>query len=62
MPIEILLIEDSPGDVRLTQEVFRDANPLIHLNVATDGIDGLAFLSVRESTPALPARILSCWI
>jgi two-component system, chemotaxis family, response regulator Rcp1 len=44
MAIEILLIEDSPGDVRLTQEAFRDANPLIHLNVATDGVDGMAFL------------------
>jgi chemotaxis family two-component system response regulator Rcp1 len=44
MPIEILLIEDSPGDVRLTQEAFRDANPLIHLNVAMDGVDGMAFL------------------
>ena len=27
MPIEVLLVEDSPGDVRLTQEAFRDANP-----------------------------------
>jgi chemotaxis family two-component system response regulator Rcp1 len=44
MPIEILLIEDSPGDVRLTQEAFRDANPLIHLNVAADGVEGMAFL------------------
>jgi chemotaxis family two-component system response regulator Rcp1 len=44
MPIEILLIEDSPGDVRLTQEAFRDANPLIHLNVSMDGVDGMAFL------------------
>ena len=26
MPIEVLLVEDSPGDVRLTQEAFRDAN------------------------------------
>ena len=44
MPIEILLVEDSPGDVRLTQEAFREANPLIHLNVANDGVDGMAFL------------------
>ena len=29
MPIEVLLVEDSPGDVRLTQEAFRDANPSI---------------------------------
>ena len=29
MPIHVLLVEDSPGDVRLTQEAFRDANPSI---------------------------------
>ena len=34
MPIEVLLVEDSPGDVRLTQEAFRDANSSIHLSVA----------------------------
>ena len=55
MPIEILLIEDSPGDVRLTQEAFRDANPLIHLNVAMDGVDGMAFLR-REGTHAKAPR------
>lgn len=55
MPIEILLVEDSPGDVRLTQEAFRDANPLIHLNVAMDGVDGMAFLR-REGTHAKAPR------
>ena len=50
MPIEILLIEDSAGDVRLTQEAFRDANPLIHLNVSMDGVDGMAFLR-RQGDP-----------
>jgi two-component system, chemotaxis family, response regulator Rcp1 len=44
MPIQVLLVEDSPGDVRLTQEAFRDANRSIHLNVATDGVDAMAFL------------------
>ena len=28
-PIEVLLVEDSPGDVRLTQEAFRDVNQLV---------------------------------
>jgi len=45
MPIEVLLIEDSPGDVRLTQEAFRDANPAINLHVASDGVEAMAFLS-----------------
>lgn len=44
MPIEVLLIEDSPGDVRLTQEAFRDANHFVHLQVATDGVDAMALL------------------
>ena len=44
MPIEVLLVEDSPGDVRLTQEAFREANGSIHLHVATDGVEAMAFL------------------
>jgi chemotaxis family two-component system response regulator Rcp1 len=44
MPIEVLLVEDSPGDVRLTREAFRDANRAIHLNVACDGVEAMAFL------------------
>jgi two-component system, chemotaxis family, response regulator Rcp1 len=44
MPIEILLVEDSPGDVRLTQEAFRDANRSHRLHVASDGADAMAFL------------------
>jgi CheY-like chemotaxis protein len=42
--IDVLLIEDSPGDVRLTQEAFRDANVSIRLHVATDGVEAMAFL------------------
>jgi chemotaxis family two-component system response regulator Rcp1 len=43
-PIQVLLVEDSPGDVRLTQEAFRDANTAIHLHVASDGVEAMAFL------------------
>jgi two-component system, chemotaxis family, response regulator Rcp1 len=43
-PIEVLLVEDSPGDVRLTKEAFRDANRRIHLHVASDGLEAMAFL------------------
>jgi CheY-like chemotaxis protein len=43
-PLEVLLIEDSPGDVRLTKEAFRDANISIHLHVASDGMEGMNFL------------------
>jgi len=44
MPIEVLLVEDSPGDIRLTQEAFREANRAIRLHVAMDGVEAMAFL------------------
>jgi CheY-like chemotaxis protein len=44
MPIEVLLVEDSPGDVRLTQEAFREANRSIRLHVAVDGVEAMGFL------------------
>ena len=43
-PLEVLLVEDSPGDVRLTQEAFRDAQASINLHVAFDGVEAMAFL------------------
>jgi two-component system, chemotaxis family, response regulator Rcp1 len=43
-PTEVLLVEDSPGDVRLTREAFREANKSIHLHVASDGVEAMAFL------------------
>jgi|SRR5580658_317476 two-component system, chemotaxis family, response regulator Rcp1 len=42
--IDVLLVEDSPGDVRLTQEAFREANVSVHLHVACDGVEAMAFL------------------
>jgi two-component system, chemotaxis family, response regulator Rcp1 len=42
--IEVLLVEDSPGDVRLTREAFKDAKVHIHLHVASDGAEAMAFL------------------
>jgi two-component system response regulator len=44
MTVEVLLVEDSPGDVRLTQEVFEEANSSIKLHVASDGVEAMAFL------------------
>jgi chemotaxis family two-component system response regulator Rcp1 len=40
----VLLVEDSPGDVRLTQEAFRAANPSVYLHVANDGVEAMIFL------------------
>jgi len=55
MHIEVLLVEDSPGDVRLTQEAFREANPSIRLHVASDGVEAMAFLR-REGPNAVAPR------
>jgi two-component system, chemotaxis family, response regulator Rcp1 len=44
MPIEVLLVEDSPGDVRLTQEAFRGSGKAVRLHLAADGIEAMAFL------------------
>ena len=54
MPLEVLLIEDNPGDVRLTQEAFRDANMHVRLHVASDGVEAMAFLRHEETYAHAP--------
>lgn len=54
LPIEVLLVEDSPGDVRLTCEAFRDANERIHLHVASDGVEAMSFLRREEPNQDAP--------
>jgi CheY-like chemotaxis protein len=54
-PIEVLLVEDSPGDVRLTREAFKDAKVHINLHVASDGARAMAFLK-REGEHANASR------
>ena len=53
MQKQVLLVEDSPGDVRLTREAFRDANGSIKLHVATDGVEAMSFL--RREGPNIDA-------
>src|ERR1700735_4070423 len=55
MPIEVLLVEDSPGDVRLTQEAFREYSKPVRLHLAADGIEAMAFLR-REGLYASAPR------
>ena len=43
-PIEILLVEDNLGDVRLTQETLKEFEQQNHISVAKDGVEALAFL------------------
>ena len=54
MPMEVLLVEDSAGDVRLTQEAFRDANSSIHLHVVRDGVEAMAFLRRQKPHSGAP--------
>ena len=43
-PIEILLVEDNPGDVRLVKEALRDGKVLNKLHAVKDGVEALDFL------------------
>ncbi|HEY3196374.1 MAG TPA: response regulator [Nitrospirales bacterium] len=43
-PMEILLVEDNPGDVRFTSEVLKEAQVRNNLSVAKDGVEAIAFL------------------
>ena len=43
-PFEILLVEDNPGDVRLSRETLKDFKVLNHLSVVGDGVEAMAFL------------------
>ena len=56
--MKVLLVEDNPGDVRLTQEAFKVQGSDIDLKVAVDGMEALKFLKkedeyVNEETPDL---------
>ncbi len=54
VPIEILLVEDNPGDVRLTKEALKDAKVRNTLHVAMDGVDAVAFLRKQGKHAAAP--------
>jgi two-component system, chemotaxis family, response regulator Rcp1 len=43
-PMEILLVEDNPGDVRFTAEVLKEAQVSNNLSIAKDGVEAIAFL------------------
>lgn len=43
-PLEILLVEDNPADIRLTSEAFKDSNVRHHLHAVRDGVEALNYL------------------
>jgi two-component system, chemotaxis family, response regulator Rcp1 len=52
--IDILLVEDSPGDVRLTQEALAEARVANRLHVVGDGVEALAFLKRTGRYASVP--------
>ena len=53
-PVEILLVEDNPGDARLTREALNEAKIRNHLHHAMDGVEALAFLRREGKHGAAP--------
>ena len=53
-PIEILLVEDNPADVRLTMEAFKEACVPARWSFATNGDEALGFLRRRSAGAGLP--------
>lgn len=53
-PIEILLVEDNPGDVRLTQEVLKDGKVNNHLSIVDDGEKAISFLKKQPPYTQAP--------
>ncbi|MGD0049005.1 MAG: response regulator [Bryobacteraceae bacterium] len=53
-PIEVLLAEDNPGDVRLTMEAMRESKVLVNLSVVPDGEEALAFLRKQGAYEGAP--------
>ena len=46
--ITILLIEDNPGDVRLTQEAFKEGKKNVNLDVVMDGVEAINYLYKKD--------------
>ena len=53
-PVDILLVEDNPGDIRLTKEAFKDGKIANTLHVVEDGVDALDFLFQRNDYADAP--------
>lgn len=53
-PVHILLVEDNPGDIRLTREAFTEQSIANELHVTTDGAEALDFLHRRNGYEGAP--------
>jgi CheY-like chemotaxis protein len=52
--IEVLLVEDNPGDVRLTMEALKEGKMLNHVSVVGDGVEALSFLRRKDKFGQAP--------
>ena len=60
-PIEILLVEDNPGDARLTLQAFKEARVINNFTVLEDGVEALAYLRRQRASANQYSRIRSSW-
>ncbi|HLP91826.1 MAG TPA: response regulator [Nostocaceae cyanobacterium] len=54
MPIEVLLVEDNPGDAELTRIALEDSKIAVNLSVVEDGVEALAFLRKQDQYVNVP--------
>ncbi|WP_414575825.1 response regulator [Anabaena sp. CCY 9402-a] len=54
IPIQVLLVEDNPGDVELTRIALEDSKISVNLNVVEDGVEAMAFLRKQEQYADVP--------
>jgi chemotaxis family two-component system response regulator Rcp1 len=57
-PIQVLLVEDNPADVRLTQEVLKEGRIFTHLNVVNDGVEAMECLRRQGDYAEMPEQDL----
>lgn len=53
-PLQLLLVEDNPGDVRLTREALKSGEVVVNLSVAKDGVEAIDFLRKRGEFQSAP--------
>ncbi|MBD2241029.1 response regulator [Aulosira sp. FACHB-113] len=54
MPIEVLLVEDNPGDALLTRIALEDSKISVNLSVVEDGVEAMAFLRKQDRYAHVP--------
>lgn len=57
-PVNVLLVEDSPADVRLIREALKNATVPVRITVAQDGVEAMEYLHHSEQAAVLPDLML----